>query len=198
MGVVEAGTPTPEPTPASTPVRQPLTRNRTAVIAIVAIVVLVAIGVVLYFVLGHSKAKSNSVLGIGPKAFHTVARLKLESVSINTKFYWVGPQPGVRYSFQRTTTNEIFVRYLPSGVSVKDLKVPVLTIATYPGIGAYTSLKKKATSLVGPGGSAMWVDPKKHGTNIYLAWPNKNVEVEVFDPKPRLAKLYARRVQPIR
>lgn len=190
MEAVEAETP---------PTRQPWTGNRNAVVAAVALVAIVAIGLVLFFVLHNSKSsKPKPVIAIGPKAFKTESRLKLESVSINTKFYWAGPQPGVRYGFERTSNDYIFVRYLPHGMSVHN-GAAVLTISTYPGAGAYATLKKKVTHIAGPGGSVIWIDPK-HRTSAYMAWPNKNVEVEVFARTARQAKFTARsgRVQPIR
>lgn len=181
MGVVEAGTP---------PTRQPWTGNRNAVVAVVALVAIVAIGLALFFVLhGGSKKAKSAVIAVGPLGLKTVGGLKLQALKYNTHFYWAGPQRGIRYSFQRNTNNWIYIRYLPKGVSVKDFKTPVLTVTTYQGAGVYASLKKRP-HLPGPGGSVVWIDPK-HRTSVYLAWKNKNVEVEVFDPSPRLAKLIA-------
>ncbi len=193
----EAGTPNPAPNPTPTPTRQPWTGNRNAVVAVVALVAIIAIGLVLFFVLHKSKTGTKSVLGVGPLAFKTVGGLKAQALKYNAHFYWAGPQPGVRYGFQRTTTDNIFVRYLPKGVSVNDKSTGVLTISTYP-LGAYASLKKKATATAGPNGSIIWIDPKAR-TSVYMAWKNKNVEVEVYDPSPRLAKLIAHsgKIKPI-
>ncbi len=44
---------------------------------------------------------------------------------------WLGPMGGVTYELPHTSSNRVFVRYLPSGVTA-GVDKPYLTVATYP------------------------------------------------------------------
>jgi hypothetical protein len=80
------------------------------------------------------------------------------------------------------------VRYLPRGVPVGDRRVSSLTIGTYPQRRALETLRATAarshvpTMRLGNGGLA-FVD-KKHPMSVYLAYPNVDLQLEVYDPAP--------------
>ena len=93
------------------------------------------------------------------------------------------------------------MRYLSHGVKVGDPWPKFLIVATYPYRGAYAALKKYAHGKVaaGPHGSIYFVDPGVP-TNVYVAFPKVNYEMEIFDPSPAVARKIAStgRIRPIR
>ena len=75
---------------------------------------------------------------------------------------------------------------LPAGVHVGNQSPDYLTIGTYPQKGALAILKATAAknhvpTMTVAGGGVAFVDAK-HPTSVYVAFPNENVQVEVYDP----------------
>ena len=69
--------------------------------------------------------------------------------------------------------------------------------------GAYQALKDYAKSakgkvVAGPNGSIFVVDPTSP-KSVYVAWPKVDYEIEVYDPKPKVARAIAAsgEVQPV-
>jgi hypothetical protein len=187
--------------------RQPL-GNQTVRIAALVVVGLVVLGVVLWLVLGHSskhKAKGKIYHPIGPIVYHPNGKKSLaaESRFINTKFYWAGPQKGIRYEFTRTTKGYMYVRYLTKGAPIGNFKqAKYLVVATYPvGPGAYPALKKQAgtNATPGPGNSIIYQRPKDK-KSVLMAFPGVPDQIEIFAPTAAQAVATAEsgRVRPVR
>ena len=125
-----------------------------------------------------------SVRAAGPKA---VSRDGLASLaaSLGHPIYWVGPRAKTTYELTQTPEGRTFIRYLPKGVRVGG-KRPFLTVGTYPLAGAYAvtqALSKSpdnVTIRLPGGGIAAYA--KKSPTNVHLAYPGIDVQVEVYDP----------------
>jgi hypothetical protein len=119
-------------------------------------------------------------------------QLKKLAVALGHPIYWAGAQANVRYELTRTRTGNVYLRYLPPGVSIGERKPDYLTIGTYPQKRALAILKRTAaknrvpTMRVGGGGFAL-VD-KKHPTSVYLAYPKLPLQIEIYDPKPGRAE----------
>jgi|SRR5579862_463705 len=136
---------------------------------------------------------------IGPTAY-TAKNLAAESKFINTKFFWAGEQRGRQYEFTRTTTGNLYVRYLPRGTRVGAKGGGFLVVATYPFVDAYKALQKqsKGKAVKGPGGSLVYVrrnDPK----SVLMAFPGVNDEIEIYDPAPAVALATAKsgKIKPV-
>jgi hypothetical protein len=161
--------------------------------AIVAIAVAAAIVVWLVVRNGDSggSAKTPHVTAI-PAVSATSGRLHDLSVEAGRPVYWLGPRGDSTYELTRTTLDRIYVRYLPSGVAVgtKDAKYPL--VGTYPVDNAYDVLKQLATtsgesSFSAPkGGLAVY--SAERPTNVYLAYPGSDVQIEVYDPSAEHAR----------
>jgi hypothetical protein len=119
-------------------------------------------------------------------------QLKLESKLLRQPIYWAGPRKGYHYEFTRPQSGYIYVRYLPKRVKVNGKPGRLLIVATYPLRGAYVSLKKAANgkAVAGPHGSIYFVRPGSP-TNVYVAFPKVDYEMEVYDPRPAVAKAIA-------
>ena len=71
-------------------------------------------------------------------------------------------------------------------------KKPYLTIATYPFRNAFAatsaSARTKGAVTINPPGGAIAVYATTNPANIHLAEPGSNVQIEVYDPAPRVAR----------
>jgi hypothetical protein len=108
--------------------------------------------------------------------------------SLGRPFYWAGRRDGVSYEFTETAEGRIFVRYLPAGVKAGSAE-PYLTVATYPVANAYAITRRAAVHpgavrLTGKDGAVAFYDKQKP-TNVYLAFPRGNVQIELYAPTPR-------------
>ena len=132
----------------------------------------------------------------------TVHELRALSVARRHPIYWAGPRPAATYELTRAPGGHLFVRYLPSGAKV-GTDHPYLTIGTYPINDAFAltkTLSKDATSVtvpVGDGGVAFYT--RTRPTNIYVAYPGSNLQVEVYDPAAGAARrlVAANRIVPV-
>jgi hypothetical protein len=122
----------------------------------------------------------------------SVQQLKALAVELGHPIYWTGTQPNFTYELTRTKDGSVYIRYLPHGVPVGDRRPGYLTIGTYPQKDALAILKSTAAKNRVPtvnvaGGGLAFVD-KKHPTSAYVAYPNVDVQVEVYDPAPGRAR----------
>jgi hypothetical protein len=115
--------------------------------------------------------------------------------------YWAGPRAGVTYELTLTDSGRIFVRYLPATAPV-GTSARYLFVATFPLRNAYTAVRNAArqsdaTPLSVKSGAAFF--SRSSPTNVYLAFPGSNYEIEVFDPDPQRAQELVRsgQIKPI-
>lgn len=105
--------------------------------------------------------------------------------------YWAGPRSGYVYEVTRTPSGRVFVRYLPQGYVAGDTRPEFMTVATYPTSGAFDNLRratKRGGSATAVGGGGIAVTWHHSATNVYLAYPHTNYQVEVFNPVPGHAR----------
>ena len=120
-----------------------------------------------------------------PKAISAAALEQLAAGG--TTVYWAGPKPaGYTYTLAKSSNGSVYVRYLPPGVTASDPIPPSLVVATYPLEDALSAVKRaaKAPDTVSipldEGGMAVYA--KSRPTNVYFAYPDSSVQVEVYDP----------------
>jgi len=134
----------------------------------------------------------------------SVRQLRSLAASLAHPIFWVGARTGDTYELTRTKDGSVYVRYLPRGVRVGDRTHRYLTIGTYPHSNAFAALKATAAKNRVPtialdNGGLAFVD-RKSPTSVYVAYPDLDLQVEVFDPVPRraLELVRAGRVGPVR
>ena len=127
-----------------------------------------------------------------PAASASYGQLKALPGKVGHDVYWAGKKASYTYELTQTSQGNIYVRYLPAGVDVNDPRPNFLTVGTYPRRNAYASLKKLSTK---PGsvsrqlaGGGISVYSKQDPRSVYLAYPGKNVQIEVYDPSARRAQ----------
>jgi hypothetical protein len=156
-----------------------------AVLAIAALVAFVVWLLVRSGGGGSGTPADGQITPIGPVAA-SQARIRDLSVAVGRPIYWLGRSPGKTYELQRTAQDRIYVRYLPADATVGTTKAAYPLVGTYPVANAYSVLKSLAknsgeTSFTIPnGGIAVYSTSRP--TNIYLAYPGSDVQIEVYDP----------------
>lgn len=102
--------------------------------------------------------------------------------------YWVGPEKNAKYVLNAAVLSSISLRYLPVTASLTD------TTATYREVGTFTSpnafeVTQKAGALpngvgfVNVDGNAVYYD-SRDAKNVYIGMKDKDIQVEIFDPRP--------------
>jgi hypothetical protein len=163
--------------------------------AVVAVAVAVAFVVWLLVRNGDSNnassGQSQPVEAISPVAA-SPDRLRDLSAEVGRPIYWVGPRADDTYELTRTSQDRIYIRYLPSGVPVGTKDASYTIVGTYPVAHAYgvlEALAKKSgeISFTAPhGGIAVYGTSRP--TNVYLAYPGSDVQIEVYDPSAERAR----------
>jgi hypothetical protein len=186
----------PRTTPTLTPDPAPGQPSKYARFVVLGIL-LAAIAVTLALIVGKGAKSSPAttqakVTPIGPTVVSASA-LKILARDLGQPIYWVGPEAGDRYELTRTATNDVYVRYLPLGVEAgAHRKYPL--VATYPLAGALDAL------LGGDNGQILTVAGGKGGiaavergkpTNVRVAFPDVDFQIEVYDPSAREARKWA-------
>lgn len=102
--------------------------------------------------------------------------------------YWVGPEKNAKYVLNAAVLSSISLRYLPVTATLTD------TTATYREVGTFTSpnafaVTQKAGTLpngvgfVNVDGNAVYYD-SRDAKNVYIGMKDKDIQVEIFDPRP--------------
>jgi hypothetical protein len=128
---------------------------------------------------------------IGPVAA-TPAALRALAASSKNPIYWVGPRRGKTYELTRTAGGRVYVRYLPAGAKVGNRSASFTIVGTYPTQNALKVLKELAKqpnerTVPAPSG-AVAVYSTSAPTNVYVAFPGDDVQIEVFDPSAAKAR----------
>ena len=104
--------------------------------------------------------------------------------------YWAGEQSGeLELTVERD--GKIFIRYLAPGVPVGSPRVPSLTVGTYPYTDAHGALQavakqRGATADQTPDGGLV-VTTEASPSNVYVAFPGADQQIEVYHPDPARA-----------
>jgi hypothetical protein len=142
---------------------------------------------------------SGKVVPIGiPAPGHAAARavspaqIKKLAQQVGHPIFWAGAKAKMTYEYTQTTDGRIYIRYLPAGVKVGNMKPDYLTIGTYPETVALAKLKASATKTgaeklkLAEGGFAS-IDKRKP-TSVYVAYPGSDSQIEVYDPAAAKAR----------
>jgi hypothetical protein len=128
-----------------------------------------------------------------PKAA-TPADLKSLAGSLGHPIFWAGPKKGYTYELTRSPNGNLSIRYLPPGVRVGASQA-YLSVGTYPFAGALAGIQRvarqKGQQTIKLAGGGLAVFNPKIPTDLHLAYPGSNYQVEVFDPTGKTRQLVA-------
>lgn len=105
--------------------------------------------------------------------------------------YWTGPIKDATYSINTSTAGQVFVRYILKGMDCGSTEPKFRVIATYSEADAYNSTlqagnQAEGVSLSNPDGSVVYFS-KNTPNNVYVAYPNLNYQIEIYDPDAKTA-----------
>jgi hypothetical protein len=117
--------------------------------------------------------------------------LKGRVEATESPIYWAGEQEGTQIELSVPEEGRTYVRYLTEGAEAGDPRPNFLTVGTYAFAQPIPALEKLARKPGGvtrsaPGGGVVYFE--KGASNAYLAYPEQEFEIEVFDPEPGRAK----------
>ena len=100
--------------------------------------------------------------------------------------YWAGPVRDAKYTLAVPADGQAYIRYLPNGKGIEDTKPNYVVIATYSTTDAFTSTQaagntSNGVTFINTEGAAVYYS-KDTPTNVYVAYPNLNYQIEIFDP----------------
>jgi len=141
---------------------------------------------------GKSSAPPPPLVKLGPMGLSSSGLQGFVSGTLKQPVYWAGQRDGDLYELTRTSSGNVYVRYLPPGVAVGDPRASFLIVVTYPYPNALQRLKPVASGagVTLPGGGFALPDAA-YPKSVHLAFPGVGYEVEVYDPSPRVARRVA-------
>lgn len=105
--------------------------------------------------------------------------------------YWAGPVDGAKYTLSVPVEGQAYVRYLPNGEGINDTAANYVVIATYVTPNAFASTQAagnqtNGVTFINAQGAAVFYS-KETPTNVYVAYPNIDFQIEVFSPIAKTA-----------
>lgn len=102
--------------------------------------------------------------------------------------YWVGAEKNAKYVLNAAVLSSISLRYLPAGSSLTDTTATYREIGTFTSPNAFAVTQKAGTLANGVGfvnvdGNAVYYD-SRDAKNVYIGMKDKDIQVEIFDPRP--------------
>jgi hypothetical protein len=121
----------------------------------------------------------------------SVDELQQKAAEQEEPIYWAGEQAGTEIEFSQPEPGRTYVRYLTEGAPAGDPSPNFLTIGSYQFENASEALRKQSKEPNGvlasaPGGGVVYFNTT-HPQSVYLAYPDEEVQIEVYDPNPRRA-----------
>ena len=190
---------TTQPASGSDPSQRQGGPKRTLLRWLLPLVAVVVVAVVAVVVLGGGDDGDDGAAAAptrAPAVAVSFDRLAGVAADAGHPVYWAGAQDGMTYELTQTRDGRIFVRYLPSGVAAGAAAADYLAVASYPQRDALATLlatarRQGVEAVATPGGGRAFQDANG-ATSAYLAFPDVNVQVEIFDPTPGRALRLAR------
>lgn len=157
-----------------------------------ALIVAAAIGAgLVVWLLFKSDGNGSSAPTRAPAAAASVTQLRALPQQVGHDVFWAGRKTGFTYELTQTSKGNIFVRYLPAGVEPNDQRPNFLTVGTYPRRGAFGVLqkvsKKPGSSVRNLAGGGIAVYGQSKPNSVYVAYPGKDLEIEIYAPSPSRA-----------
>ena len=142
-----------------------------------------------------TKVDMNSTTTFNEVVAGKVALSEYELISAVKKLgvtvYWAGPVKGAKYTLSVPSEGQAYVRYLPNGQGLADTNPNYVVIATYATTNAFDATQSAGNTtngitFINTDGAAVYYN-KETATNVYVAYPGKDFQIEVFDPIAKTA-----------
>jgi len=181
----------------------PKSATRSRLLLAVGAVLAVAAVIAVVVVATNGGSKSSSTSGRATPVAASVSDLGSVAAKLGHPLYWAGQEAGYTYELTQGTNGNVWVRYLPKGTALGDPRANFVTVGTYPKANALQSVtaaskRKGAQSFSVPGGG-LAVQYSDRPNSVYLAFPGKNLLIELYNPSSSAARAAAQagQIQPL-
>lgn len=160
------------------------------IMAGVALLAGAALLVWLFVISDDGEADRGVSVGIEEPVEASESDLVALSGQVGHPIYWIGQQAGTTLEVTRLSKGEVFVRYVDDDAAIGDRKPRFLSVGTYPLKNAYEVLGQVAENegvQVESSNGALVVQDEKAPQSVYLAYPDQDLQIEVYDPDPERA-----------
>ena len=164
-------------------------------------IALLAIAAVLA-VTGGGEDDAGAVEQVAPRIVATEDLSDAEEAA-GHEVYWAGPRAGTRLELSVESDGSVFLRYLTPGADAGDPEAEYLTVGTYSVPDAQAALRQAARDSGGTLGRAegggLTLESQSSQQSVYLAYPDSDLQIEVYDPSPgrALALVRAGAITPV-
>jgi len=128
----------------------------------------------------------------GTPALLTATVLTGVTGAVGHDVYGVAAPAGTRPEVTRSSTGDVWVRYLSGDAKLGDKRADYLTVGTYPRTDALAAAKaaaegtKSRSAELPDGGIMLW--SLERPESVYAASPGSDLLVEVYSPDPARAR----------
>lgn len=169
------------------PVKTPRFRRLVPYVVAALIFSTISFGAEYYFNTKRSASEEVLLVLHGGKAVDA-QELRNVVVANHLTVYWVGPEKGAKYVLNAAVLSSISLRYLAAGSSLADTTATYREVGTFIVPNAFAVSQKAGTLPNGVGfvnvdGNAVYYD-SRDAKNVYIGIKDKDIQVEIFDPKP--------------
>ena len=171
--------------------------QRTLLIVLVLALLAVVVVSLLHDDKGETPVPATTAANAEPRVV-TATQLADFAAGSGEPVYWIGPRRGATYELTASADGPTYVRYLRGGAEAGDPRPDFVTVATYPKANGAAELHQAARGQPGAklertrAGALLLISPASP-KSAYLAYPDTNVEVELFSPLPDHARRLASR-----
>lgn len=169
-------------------------QNRRAVLIVGAVVVIVVAAIISFTVGGDdnksssSNSNTNTVASAQPPVNAEGLKTAVSAVGGAGKVFWAGEEAGFTYVLRTEANGQASVRYIPTDGDPQAQGAVYRVLGSYPIKDAFNVTKKAGEAadsvlLTNSDGSIV-VYNKNKTTNVYIAFPKVDVQIEIFDPTP--------------
>lgn len=146
---------------------------------------LVALGLVVWVFLDDDGSDEDPPTPASAGAIVDVDGLRDAASGGPTPIYWAGPPAGAELELSQPAPDRTYVRYLTGDAEVDDPR-PFLTVGSYRLPDPVAALRKQGSQPGGvlakaPGEGVVYFS-RERPESVYLAYPDEDVEIEVFAP----------------
>ena len=166
-------------------------RPRRGMVAALALAVLLAAGGT-FAAVTLTREDAPALPAAGKPALLTAAVLTGVTGAVGHDVFGVAAPPGTRPEVTRSSTGDVWVRYLSGDAKVGDPRAEYLTIGTYPRADALAAAKAAAdgeqqrSAELPDGGVMLW--SLERPESVYAASPGSDLLVEVYSPDAARAR----------
>lgn len=164
---------------------EPLERRHALIGAGLAALVVIAL-VAWLLIDDNEPADSSGSTASAEARIVSVKALRAATGAQGTPVYWAGASAGSKLELSQPAPDRTYVRYLTGNVEAGDPR-PFLTVGSYRFENPTEALHNRGSEPGGvvasaPGNGVVYFD-RTNPKSVYLAFPNTEVEVEVFAPE---------------